>query len=140
MSLNTLCTIWIILFLSEVLVGAAQDNYGLVSAIQVEEGPRLFHPHFGFYYKALNTRVKVIFVETSSGTQHEIMNSLVNAFDNEIERIMEWRHFSQNLSDVSFLSTAWSGNTKIEWQVKHFSKTLSKLIHLVLIRCSIDNI
>ena len=94
------------------LVGANENtNYGLVSAIQVEEGPRLFYPHFGFYYKAKNTRVKVIFAETASGTKHEIKNSVENAY--------YWKTFSTNLSDGSFLSTAWGGNAKLEWQVCH---------------------
>ena len=94
----------------DILVGAtANTNYGLVSAIQVEEGPRLFYPHFGFFYKAKNTNVKVIFAETASGTKHEIKNSLENDF--------YWKSFSKNLSDVSFLNTAWGGSTKLEWQV-----------------------
>ena len=92
------------------MVGANENtNYGLVSAIQVEEGPRLFYPHFGFFYKARNTRVKVIFAETVSGTKHEITNSVENDY--------YWKTFSKNLSDVSFLSTAWGGSTKLEWRV-----------------------
>ena len=100
------------------LVGNKENaNYALVSAIQVEEGPRLFNPHFGFFYKPKNTRVKVIFVEKASGTQHVIMNVLENPLGNEIDREMEWKYFSKNLSDVSFLSTAWKGNSKLAWQV-----------------------
>ena len=103
---------------SEILVGSdSNTNYALVSAIQVEEGPRLFYPHLGFYYKAANTRLKVILVETASGTKHEIKNNLLNAHDNELERHEEWRYFTQNLTDVSFLSSAWSGSTRTEWQV-----------------------
>ena len=91
-------------------------NYALLSAVQVEEEPRLFHPHFGFFYKSKNTRVKVIFVEIASGTKHEQMNVLENPLNNEIERNLEWKYFSKNLSDVSFLTTAWNANTKLEWQ------------------------
>ena len=61
---------------SEILVGSdSNTNYALVSAIQVEEGPRLFYPHLGFYYKATNTRLKVILIEIASGTKTEIKNS-----------------------------------------------------------------
>ena len=91
-------------------------NYALLSAAQVEEGPRLIPPHFGFFYKAKNTRIKVIFVEKPS-TQHVIMNILENELNNEIEREPEWKYYGKNLSDVTFLSTAWSGNTRVEWQV-----------------------
>ena len=71
---------------SEMLVGSdSNTNYALVSAIQVEEGPRLFYPHLGFYFKAANTRLKVILVETASGTKHEIKNNLLNAHDNELD-------------------------------------------------------
>ena len=101
-----------------VLKGTNENtNYAIVSAVQVEHGPRLFYPHFGFFYKAKNTRVKVKFVEKASGTKHDIMTVLENPLNNNIERDLEWKYFSQNLSDVSFLTAAWNGNTKIEWQV-----------------------
>ena len=91
-------------------------NYALLSAAQVEEGPRLLSPHFGFFYKAKNTKIKVILVEKPS-TQHVILNILENELNNEIERKPEWKYYGKNLSDVTFLSTAWSGNTRVEWQV-----------------------
>ena len=104
---------------SEILVGSdSNTNYALVSPIQVEQGPRLFYPHLGFYYKAANTRLKVILVETASGTKNEIKNSLANPHDGEKERHEEWQYFTQNLTDVSFLSSAWSGSTRTEWQVR----------------------
>ena len=101
-----------------VLTGTTADtNYALASAVQVEEGRRLFYPQFGFFYKAKNTRLKVIFVEKASKTKHEILNVMENRLNNDIEREPEWKYFAKNLSDVSFLTTAWRGNTKVEWQV-----------------------
>ena len=62
----------------DILVGsAANTNYALVSAIQVEEGPRLFDTTFGFFYKAKNTNIKVIFVETASNTEHVQLDVLL---------------------------------------------------------------
>ena len=93
--------------------------YQLVSAVQVESGPRLFWPHFGFFYKAKNTKVKVIFLEKSSGTQHNVLDIMVNELNNEIERESEWKYFSKNISEISFISTAWSGTSDVEWQVRY---------------------
>ena len=89
----------------------------MVSAIQVEEGPRLFDTTFGFFYKAKNTNIKVVFVEKASNTQHVQFDMLENPPNNEIDTTSSWKYFSKNLSDVSFLTTAWSANTKLEWQV-----------------------
>ena len=89
----------------------------MVSAIQVEEGPRLFDTTFGFFYKAKNTNIKVVFVEKASNTQHVQFDMLENPLNNEIDTTSSWKYFSKNLSDVSFLTTAWSANTKLEWQV-----------------------
>ena len=77
----------------------------------------MFYPHFGFFYRAKNTRVKVIFLEKPSGTQHEILNIMVNEPNNEIQRESEWKYFSKNISEISFISTAWGGTTDVEWQV-----------------------
>ena len=94
-----------------------------MSAIQVEEGPRLFDTVFGFYYKAKNTQIKVIFVETASNTQHvqldllEYPPSSSSNLPNEIDDFSSWKYFSKNLSDVSFLTTAWAADTRLEWQV-----------------------
>ena len=99
-----------------------QENsrYALISPIQIEKGPRLLFPHFGFHYRAKNTRVKVIFIETSSNTQHDIMNSMVNTLNDEIESENEWRYFFKNITEESFISTAWSGTSEVEWQVTRF--------------------
>ena len=96
----------------------ANSVYALVSPIQIEKGPRLLFPHFGFHYRANDTRVKVIFLETSSNTQHEIMNSMENDLNNEHnETENEWRYFFKNISDVSFISSAWQASDEVEWQV-----------------------
>ena len=64
-----------------------------------------------------NTVVKVIFLETSSNTQHEIKNSMENALDDEIETENEWKYFFKNISEVSFISSAWAASDEVEWQV-----------------------
>ena len=64
--------------------------------------------------------MKVIFIETSSNTQHDIMNSMVNNLNDEIESDNEWRYFFKNITEESFISTAWSGTSEVEWQVKRF--------------------
>lgn len=104
----------------------ANSVYALVSPIQIEKGPRLLFPHFGFHYRAKNTRVKVIFVETSSNTQHEVMNSMENALNNELETENEWRYFFKNISDVSFISSAWEASDEVEWQV--FAQGSNKIL------------
>ena len=106
------------LILLDILAGpTANTNYALVSAIQLEEGPRLFDTTFGFFYKAKNTNIKVVFVEKASNTQHVQFDMLENPPNNEIDTTSSWKYFSKNLSDVSFLTTAWGANTKLEWQV-----------------------
>ena len=96
------------------------SRYALVSSIQLEKGTRLLFPHFGFHYRAKNTRVKVIFVETAANTQHEVMNTMVNTLNDEIENGNdgnEWKYFFKNITEESFISTAWSGSSEVEWQV-----------------------
>ena len=88
-----------------------------MSPIQIEKGPRLLFPHFGFYYRATKTRVKIIFLETASNTQHEIMNTFVNTINDEIETENEWKYFFKNISEVDFISTAWEASEEVEWQV-----------------------
>ena len=76
-------------------------------------------PIFGFYYRAKRTRVKVIFLETSTNTQHEIMNKDINTANDEIETANEWKYFFKNISEVSFISTAWETTDEMEWQGYH---------------------
>ena len=93
------------------------SRYAIVSSIQLEKGPRLLFPHFGFHYRAKNTRVRVIFLETASNTQHDIMDSMVNTLTDEIETENEWKYFFKNITEESFISSAWAGSTEVEWQV-----------------------
>ena len=44
------------------------------------------------------------------------MDTWVNTPDDEIEREVDWKYFSKNISEVSFISTAWSGTSEVEWQ------------------------
>ena len=43
---------------------------------------------------------------------------MVNEPSNEIERESEWKYFAKNISEISFISTAWSGTSEVEWQVE----------------------
>ena len=103
----------------------ANSKYGLVSSVQIEKGNRIMSPIFGFYYRAKRTRVKVIFLETSTNTQHEIMNKDINTANDEIETANEWKYFFKNISEVNFISTAWGTTDEMEWQVYHIYKDLS---------------
>ena len=103
----------------------ANSKYGLVSSMQIEKGNRIMSPIFGFYYRAKRTRVKVIFLETSTNTQHEIMNKDINTANDEIETANEWKYFFKNISEVNFISTAWGTTDELEWQVYHIYKYLS---------------
>ena len=88
-----------------VLKGADPNTmYALMSAIQVEKGPRLFYPQFGFFYKAKNTRVKVLFHDQSASPPqtHTIYNVLENEESNDVSRQLEWKYFAKNLSDISY--------------------------------------
>ena len=44
---------------------------------------------------------------------------MVNEPNNEIEKESEWKYFSKNISEVSFISTAWGGTSDVEWQVRY---------------------
>ena len=103
----------------------ANSKYGLVSSVQIEKGNRIMSPIFGFYYRAKRTRVKVIFLETSTNTQHEIMNKDINTANDEIETANEWKYFFKNISEVNFISTAWGTTDEMEWQVYHIYKDFS---------------
>lgn len=93
------------------LHGSSAGTYSLISPSIREFGPRYFYPHFGFNYKAIDATVKVIFVETSSGTQVEALNKAHSAVDNN------WHYFFKDLSEVTFLQTLWDAGTEGYWQI-----------------------
>ena len=48
------------------------------------------------------------------------MNTMVNTLNDEIESGNdghEWKYFFKNITEESFISTAWSGSSEVEWQV-----------------------
>ena len=45
------------------------------------------------------------------------MDSMVNTLTNEIETENEWKYFFKNITEESFISSAWAGSTEVEWQV-----------------------
>ena len=112
----------------------ANSKYGLVSSMQIEKGNRIMSPIFGFYYRAKRTRVKVIFLETSTNTQHEIMNKDINTANDEIETANEWKYFFKNISEVNFISTAWGTTDEMEWQVYHIYKDFSAAFSKISMR------
>ena len=112
----------------------ANSKYGLVSSVQIEKGNRIMSPIFGFYYRAKRTRVKVIFLETSTNTQYEIMNKDINTANDEIETANEWKYFFKNISEVNFISTAWGTTDEMEWQVYHIYKDFSAAFSKISMR------
>ena len=42
---------------------------------------------------------------------------MINELNDAIERDMEWKYFSKNISEVTFISSAWESLTEVEWQV-----------------------
>ena len=131
------------------LSGAEGQTYSLVSAIQEERGARLFHPHFGFSFRAIKAKVKVYFVETASNTKHEMLNlDLSESTEGDwrywaknLTTEGDWRYWAKNLTTVGFLTTHWAAYTDapLEWRVSPtknsstFERALLK--HLVYSSC-----
>ena len=90
--------------------------FSLVSPILLEDGPRPFFPQFGFAMRGKKVITNVYFVEIESGTKHTIFTE-----DRDAERLKQWDYFTFNLTEVSFLKSAWDAGTKLEWRiVLHF--------------------
>ena len=97
------------------LIGNVVGKYTLSSPILREEGKRLFYPHFGFAYKAIDANVKVIFVSDVGGANTQTV--LFDKSDHSLNT--NWQYFFTNLSDVTFLSDVWSDSAEPEllWQI-----------------------
>jgi hypothetical protein len=97
------------------LHGTEEGKYSLMSPILHEKGKRWFYPHFGFAYKAINAKVKVIFVSDIGGDNSQTI--LLDQSYNEHNT--NWEYFFKNLSDVDFLNVAWSDDNEPEslWQI-----------------------
>ena len=93
-------------------------EYQLVSAVQYENGRRMFWPHFGFFYKAAATKISVHMYDLSSSSLHNIIDlGVVNPLNNEISEEMDWMYVSKNLSTIDEFDTLWNANTDKLWQV-----------------------
>ncbi len=92
------------------LSGYYEGDYMIASGMQHENGKRMFYPQFGFSYRGINTSIEVLFVE--NGNTHSIWKYYLNMTSDD------WQYFGKNLSDVGFLSTAWSSDTELDWQVR----------------------
>merc|ERR1719367_510018 len=45
------------------------------------------------------------------------MDSMVNTLTDEIETENKWKYFFKNITEESFISSAWAGSTEVEWQI-----------------------
>ena len=100
--------------------GNAWMEYQLISSEQVEKGRRMFWPHFGFFYKAVNTKISVLMFElgSSSPPLHSVIDlGLVNPVDNKISNDIDWKYVSKNLSELTEFTTMWDTNSPKLWQV-----------------------
>ena len=100
--------------------GNAWMEYQLISSLQVEKGRRMFWPHFGFFYKAVATKISVLIKELdgSSSPLHSVIDlGIVNPVDNKISNDMDWKYVSKNLSEMTEFTTMWDANTAKSWQV-----------------------
>ena len=95
---------------------ASSMEYHLVSAVQVENGKRLLWPHFGFFYKAVATKISVYFYDLTTATKI-IDEGIVNPIGNSISKEKEWKYVSKNLSTLTQFTNMWSANTEKSWQV-----------------------
>lgn len=95
------------LFISDnyIMTGYSEAEYHLVSPMLEEYGARLFYPHFGFAYRAKNTKVKVLILEDGNPTKvHTVVEMLL---DDE----SCWNYFGKNLSEVKYLNDIWTNST-----------------------------
>ncbi len=91
------------------LSGYNPGNYVLYSPMQKENGPRLFQPMFGFYYRGLSTNIQVSVLPSDSASFLLTPAGGISVANNV------WNYFSKNLSSIPFFTSAW--NTGKEWQV-----------------------
>ena len=90
-------------------------EFHLATSIQVENGPRLFYPHFGFFYRALSTNVSVYLYDVVSGSKTRIVTQNISA--NSADK--EWVYMNKNLSDIPKFKDMWNAaGTEQMWQVR----------------------
>lgn len=95
---------------------ASSMEYQLVSPVQVEHGKRLLWPHFGFFYKAVATKISVYFYDLTTATKI-FDGGIVNPIGNSISKEIEWKYLSKNLSTLTQFTDMWNANTEKSWQV-----------------------
>ena len=80
-------------------------------------------PHFGFFYKAVATKITVYLYDIAANSEVKIIDEgIVNPIGNTISTELEWRYVSKNLSLVAeYISTVNAGSEKM-WQVTRMSK------------------
>ena len=98
--------------------GNSWMEYQLVSSIQIEKGRRMFWPHFGFFYKAIATKISVHMFDLNSQSLHSVIDlGLVNPVDNTISNDMDWKYVSKNLSELTEFTTMWDDGGPRLWRV-----------------------
>ena len=94
-----------------ILQGTANGRYSLTSPPLREEGKRPLHSYFGFAYKAMDARVRVLFV---SGGQKTIIFDDDNTVTNT-----DWEYFFKDLSEIDVLNGIWQSTSNVleEWRL-----------------------
>jgi len=110
----------IILFCSAdnyIMTGYSEGEYHFVSPLLEENGPRLYYPHFGFAYRAKNTKVKALILEDGDPSKkHTMWDLLLDDQDS-------WNYLGKNLTEVTFLNDLWTAAAPVvkKWKlVLHF--------------------
>ena len=102
--------------------------YQLTSAVQVENGARLFWPHFGFFYKAVATKISVYLYDLATSSEVKIIDEgIVNPIGNTVSSETEWKYISKNLSTVAELTSMWNSGSEKLWQGREKSPYILKV-------------
>ena len=101
--------------------GASMMEFILVSSVQIENGPRKLWPHFGFFYKAVATKISAYGYAESTGAKIKIVDlGVVNPIGNSITKDAGWRYISKNLSTIPDFVQMGKANSEKAWRVNMF--------------------
>lgn len=101
--------------------GASMMEFSLVSSVQIENGPRKLWPHFGFFYKAVATKIAAYGYDESTGAKIKIVDlGVVNPIGNSITKDAGWKYISKNLSTIPDFVQMGKANSEKSWRVKTF--------------------
>ena len=98
--------------------GASMMEFSLVSSVQIENGPRKLWPHFGFFYKAVATKISAYGYAESTGAKIKIVDlGVVNPIGNSITKDAGWKYISKNLSTIPDFVQMGKANLEKSWRV-----------------------